>query len=613
MKSDSDKKSLLRKSEIETLEKNSPEQEPSEKSKKNLAASEKSIKNELKEIDIEEYPGYLNKILGQSDLVKQNEIINYLKTEFEIRFASVLDEKRIEFVDNGGNGVDFYYSPAYKKEFYELLKNYKNKKNKYFKELSNKQKTNLARKKEIIEEIKKLIDESQHDNNTYKNFKNLQEAFYNAGQIPRSENNNIWQTYKFHVERFYDLLHLNRELRDIDYHNNYNERIKIIEKAEKLVGLDNIHTATRELNNLHRLWKNELGPVARDKREELWQRFQLATKKIHEQKNEYIKNKDSIKLKNYKIKSEIINQIKKILENKINTHNKWQISIKEIEELKNKFFITGGVSKEKNKDLWNSFRDATRMFNKEKNDFYKNLKKLEKKSIESKQKLIDEVENIINKEDWRNYIDRIKEIQAEWKNTGRVSKKYSEKLWSDFKLKTNNYFDNFKNKKQNLNENDIKIIKEQKAFLENLKNEKIPLTPKKYESFVIDKSTIWKKIRNNDIENQEKFIIKFLSDKWKEISIPKNKLEIKKYETRLYFIINDKKLVKDEHIQLRKNIEEISSELNQLENNLEFFSESSNSNPLLVEVTNKIKELNTKKTLVESKLKQLKSILNQRI
>ena len=613
MKSDSDKKSLLRKSEIETLEKNSPEQEPSEKSKKNLAASEKSIKNELKEIDIEEYPGYLNKILGQSDWVKQNEIINYLKNEFENRFASVLEEKRIEFVDNGGNGVDFYYSPAYKKEFYELLKNYKNKKNKYFKELSNKQKTNLARKKEIIEEIKKLIDESQHDNNTYKNFKNLQEAFYNAGQIPRSENNNIWQTYKFHVERFYDLLHLNRELRDIDYHNNYNERIKIIEKAEKLVGLDNIHTATRELNNLHRLWKNELGPVARDKREELWQRFQLATKKIHEQKNEYIKNKDSIKLKNYKIKSEIINQIKKLLENKINTHNKWQISIKEIEELKNKFFITGGVSKEKNKDLWNSFRDATRMFNKEKNDFYKNLKKLEKKSIESKQKLIDEVENIINKEDWRNYIDRIKEIQAEWKNTGRVSKKYSEKLWSDFKLKTNNYFDNFKNKKQNLNENDIKIIKEQKAFLENLKNEKIPLTPKKYESFVIDKSTIWKKIRNNDIENQEKFIIKFLSDKWKEISIPKNKLEIKKYETRLYFIINDKKLVKDEHIQLRKNIEEISSELNQLENNLEFFSESSNSNPLLVEVTNKIKELNTKKTLVESKLKQLKSILNQRI
>ena len=90
----------------------------------------------------------------------------------------------------------------------------------------------MVRKKEIIEEIKKLIDKSQHDNNTYKNFKNLQEAFHNTGQVPRSENNNVWQTYKFHVERFYDLLHLNRELREVDYRNNYEEKIKIIERAE---------------------------------------------------------------------------------------------------------------------------------------------------------------------------------------------------------------------------------------------------------------------------------------------------------------------------------------------------------------------------------------------
>ena len=615
MKIDSTKKSLTKKNdEIETSEKNSLEQEPIEKStKKILVASEKGIKDVLKEIKIEDYPNYVYKILEQSDWIKQNESITYLKNEFENKFNSISEKKRKEFVYNGGNEVDFYYSPAYKKEFYESLKTYKNKKNQYFKELSNKQNTNLARKKEIIEEIKKLIDKSQHDNNTYKSFKNLQEAFYNSGQVPRSESNNTWQTYKFHVERFYDLLHLNRELRDIDYRNNYDEKIKIIEKAERLVNLDNIHTATRELNNLHRLWKNELGPVARDKREELWERFQLATKKIHEKKNKYIKNIDSIKSKNYETKIEIINRIKKIAENKINTHNKWQNSIKEIEELKNEFFATGSVAKEKNKNLWNLFRDATRIFNKEKNNFYKNLKILEKKSIELKQKLIDEVENILNKEDWRNHMDRVKEIQAEWKNSGRVSKRYSEKLWSEFKLKTNNYFDNFKNKKQILSESEIKKIKEQKVFIENLKKEKIPLTPKKFESFILDKSATWKEIRNNDIGNQEKFIIKFLSDKWKEISIPKNKLEIKKYETRLYFIRNDKKLIHDEHSQLRKNIEEISSELNQLENNLEFFSESSNSNPLLLEVTNKIKELNTKKTIVESKLKQLKSILNQTI
>ena len=279
--------------------------------------------------------------------------------------------------------------------------------------------------------------------------------------------------------------------------------------------------------------------------------------------------------------------------------------------MKNKFISIGNVPKEKNKDLWNSFRDATRMFNKEKNNFYKNLKISEKKSIELKQKLIDEVENILNKEDWRNHIERIKEIQSEWKNSGRVSKKYSEKLWLEFKSKTNDYFDKFKNKNKSLNNKEIKIIKEQKDFLEKLKSEKIPLTPKKYETFILDKSLVWNEIRNDDIGNQEKLILKFLSDKWNEISLPKSKLLLKKYETRLYFIKNNEKLINDEHNSLRKKIEDIRSELNQLENNLDFFSESSTNNPLLVEVNNKIKELNTKKLLVESKLKLLKSMLNQ--
>ena len=217
------------------------------------------------------------------------------------------------------------------------------------------------------------------------------------------------------------------------------------------------------------------------------------------------------------------------------------------------------------------------------------------------------------KEDWRNYAERIKEIQSEWKNTGRVSKKYSEKLWSEFKLKTNNFFEKFKNKNKILNDNEIETIREQKNFLKKLMSEKIPLTPKKYEAFIYDKSLDWDKIRNDDIGNQEKLVLKFLSDKWNEISIPKNKLKLKIYQTRLYFMKNNEKQINNEHNSLRKKIEDIRGELNQLENNLDFFSESSTKNPLLVEVNNKIKELTTKKLFVESKLKLLKSMLNQSI
>ena len=611
MKSDSIKKSVIKEeSEIITSQKKKLEKENDEgRLLENKLKSEENIKSEKENLDLEEYPNYLNKLLNQSDWIKQNDNISILKNNFENKFQSKLQKKKNEFIKKGGNEIDFYYTPSYKKEFYDLLKNYKYRKNQYFKELSNKQTKNLVRKREIIEEIKNLIDKSQHDNHTYKKFKTLQEGFYSTGQVPRSENNNIWQTYKFHVERFYDLLHLNRELRDFDYKNNYEEKIKIIEKAEKLSDLNDIHTAIRELNNLHRLWKNELGPVPREKREELWSRFQKATKKIHEQKNQYIKNIDSIKLKNYELKMNLIEKIKKLSESEISNHNKWQNSIREVDELKKKFIEIGNVPRNKNKDLWNSFREVTRMFNKEKNNFYKNIKILEKKSLESKQKLIEEVENILNNEDWRNYIKRIKEIQIEWKNTGRVSKKYSERMWSKFRSITNEYFEKYKNK--SLNKKEIEIIEKHKEFINNLKTEKIPLTPKKFESFIIEKSIVWSKIRNNDIGNQEKNLLKFFNDKWNEISIPKNKLDIKKYQTKLYFIQNDKNLINDEHKLLRKKIEEITNELNQLENNLEFFSESSTNNPLLVEVNDKIKELNSKKLLIKSKLKQLKSVLNQ--
>ena len=613
MKSDSTEKSEIKiNDKVKTSDKNNLKEGINQKTiLQNHVTPEKNIKHGWHSLDIKEYPNYLKEILKKSDWIKQNTTINILIKDFENKFRLILQKKKIEFLDKGGNEIDFFFNPGYKKDFNDLLREYKNKKNQYFKDLSKKQKTNLARKKEIIEEIKKLIDKNQHDNNTYKNFKNLQDAFYNTGQVPRNENNNIWQTYKFHVERFYDLLHLNRELRDKDYSNNYEEKIKIIEKAEKLADLDNIQIAIRELNNLHRLWKNELGPVSRDKRKDLWERFQKATKQIHEKKNKFNKNIDSIKAKNYEAKIELINEIKTISKSNENSHNKWQVSIKKIEELKNRFIGIGNVPKEKNKELWNSFRDATRKFNQEKNNFYKNLKILEKKSIESKYKLINEVDNILMQDDWRNYAERIKEIQSEWKNTGRVSKKYSEKLWSEFKLKTNNFFEKLKNKNKILNNNEINLIREQERFLKNLKSEKIPLTPKKYESFIYDKSLAWDKIRNNDIGNQEKLVLKFLSDKWNEISIPKNKLVLKKYQTRLYFIKNNEKLINNEHNSLRKKTEEIRGELNQLENNLDFFSESSAENPLLIEVNNKINELTTKKLLVESKLKLLKSMLNQ--
>ena len=155
------------------------------------------------------------------------------------------------------------------------------KKKRYFKDLSSNQKENLEKRQELIEKIKNLIIVDENPNKLYSKFKVLKEEWHNTGQVPITERNNIWETYRHHVSKFYDFLHLNRDLRELDFKHNYEEKVKIIERAEQLDKINDIVKASRDLNDLHRLWKNELGPVSREHSDDLWARFQAASQKIH--------------------------------------------------------------------------------------------------------------------------------------------------------------------------------------------------------------------------------------------------------------------------------------------------------------------------------------------
>ena len=271
------------KSTLSSQDKEEKDQAAEEKSKKTLPSP--GLEIAIDQLKVEEFPTALEKVLKHDQWMKLGQLVRDLQQQFDTQFLKLLQEKKAEFIGEGGNEIDFYFVPDYKKSFSNLLRDYKQKKSQYFKEMEANQKANLNRKREIIEEIKTLIDQSEHNNNTYQQFKNLQEAFHNTGQDPRNEVNNIWQTYKFHVERFYDFLHLNRDLREADFKHNYTEKLKIIERAEALALQPDVLASIRELNVLHRLWKNDLGPVAREHREELWNRFQMATKTIHQLKN----------------------------------------------------------------------------------------------------------------------------------------------------------------------------------------------------------------------------------------------------------------------------------------------------------------------------------------
>ncbi len=563
----------------------------------------------LDELALEEYPAVMDKILKSDQWMKLGTQVREIQASFEKKFQKEVQEKKETFIAEGGNEIDFYFAPEYKKNFSFALREYKNKKGQHFKEIEANQKANLSRKKEIIEEIKQLIDQSEHNSTSYKQFKNLQEAFHATGQVPRAESNNIWQTYKFHVERFYDFLHLNRDLREADFKHNYTEKLKIIERAEELAKQTDVIASMRELNNLHRLWKNDLGPVAHEHREDLWNRFQAATKAIHHLKNEYNKNIDSIQEDNLAIKNGVLNEIKELLENKPENHNAWQNAIKKVNTLKEKFHAVGRVPKNENKRLWNSFRELSRQFNQEKNHFYKQQKTEEKAFVDAKRALIDEVKAILDDPNYRDHINRMKAIQNDWKKTGRISRRLSNKLWEEFKALTNLYFDRIKNKVEALSAEDQAKLASQTNFVEQVLKTEAPTTPKKLETFINEQVEQWQGLNPEASSPAQRKLMQHLVGLWDASSLSAKEKGSQKFATQLSLIKNDAEALNKEHTSQKKKIDEIATELIQLQNNLQFFSNSSSDNPVVVEVNNKIELLSNQKEALSEKANAIKSFI----
>ncbi|MDA9937452.1 DUF349 domain-containing protein, partial [Flavobacteriaceae bacterium] len=244
----------------------------------------------ISELSIDALVDLLSNVTTRDDWFKNHKQIQSINSVFEEKFQADLEINKQSFIKEGGNEIDFYFKPEYKKKFDQIGYDYREKRRNHYKSQEATQKVNLEKKKAIIEEIKNLINIEQNINTIYNSFRALQESWYNTGPIPRADNQNIWETYKHHVERFYDFLHLNRELRDLDFKHNYEEKLKIIEQAEALQQVPDIVRASRDLNTLHQLWKNDLGPVAKEHSEDLWNRFQEASRVIQSKRQTYQKD-----------------------------------------------------------------------------------------------------------------------------------------------------------------------------------------------------------------------------------------------------------------------------------------------------------------------------------
>ncbi|WP_299799068.1 DUF349 domain-containing protein [uncultured Maribacter sp.] len=567
------------------------------------------------EMSMENLVGELQRLVKNEKVQAIRKHVDTIKDEFNQKFDEFLEEKKEEFIANGGNEIDFRYNSVDKQQFNEVYSEYRDKRNQHYKSLEKSHKENLAYRLDLIEQLKALVNVEEDINTTYNNFKDIQAKWRHAGAIPRADYNNVWKTYHHHIEIFYDFLNINRDLRDLDFKHNLEEKGKIVARAEELSKEPDLNRAFRELQVLHKIWKEDLGPVGKDHREEIWDRFSAATKIIHERRQDYFKNLDKIKEENLERKHAIIAEISALSENVSSNHGTLQQQIKKLEELREAFFKAGQVPQKVNSKTWNSFKGAVRVFNQNKNAFYKNLKKDQQENLDKKRALLEIAISIKDSDDFDATTAEMKRIQGQWKKIGHVPRKYSDKLWKDFKTACNHYFDRLNALKNDAFKEEEANFKLKDEFLDRLKAFELSGDKAKDLEAIEKFSEEWKTYGRVPFKKKninQKFD-KIIDALYQKCGVSKQESELLKYGNKIQQLSNNdnqERAIQNERAFIRKKIDESNDEIRQLENNLQFFSNASETNPLVQDVIKRVNQHKESLAAWKAKLKKLNILKN---
>ncbi|KQC28553.1 DUF349 domain-containing protein [Flagellimonas eckloniae] len=565
-------------------------------------------------MSLENLVGELQRLVKNEKVQAISKHVSSIKYEFDQKFQEFLEHKKEEFIASGGNEIDFRYNSVSKRQFNEVFSEFREKRDQYYKQLEQNLKSNLQKRLEIIEQLKGLVNVDEDINTTYKNFKELQENWRNAGPVPRNSYNDVWRTYHHHMEIFYDFLHLNRELRDLDFKHNLEEKLKLVERAEALANEPDLGKAFRELQTLHKIWKEDIGPVAKEQREEVWGRFSNATKAMHQRRQEHYQEMEKVYEKNLEKKEEVITSILSIANNVTNNHRALQQQIKEVEVLRDTFFKAGKVPQKVNEQTWSAFKDAVRTFNRNKNSFYKNQKKEQLENLEKKKALLELALALKDSDDREMATPEMKRIQSEWKKIGHVPRRYSDKIWNEFKTACNHYFDQLHAEKNEAQKGEYENFEKKNACLERLKSFQLTGNTEKDLATLKKFMSEWKtlgRIPYNKRHINGKFN-KIVDALLRKLGVSRQESELLKYGDKMQELAKSDSdiAIGNERIFIRRKIDESKAEIRQLENNLQFFSHASEDNPVVREVIKNIDKHKESLETWQAKLKKLNILKN---
>ncbi len=549
------------------------------------------------------------KEIAHGEEIPQKDEVDYLKTVFYKLHIAEREAKLKEYIDGGGDPEAYQITPDEDEDVFKAeMGIIKERRQQIFREQEAEKEENLKKKLSIIEKIKGMVTSPEEASKTYQEFKALQQEWRDIKAVPAEKANELWRNYQLYVEQFYDLLKLNSEARELDFKKNLEAKERLCEAAEKLAEENDIISAFHQLQKLHQEYR-EIGPVSKELREEVWQRFKAASTVINKRHQQHFEDLRAREEENLEKKTALCEKVEAVAAEENKSGNDWERHTQEIIALQQEWKTIGFAPQKMNVKIFERFRAACDGFFAAKAEHFRSLKDSYRENAEKKRALIEKAKALQDSTEWRSTSDKLIALQKEWKTIGMVPKRLGDQLWEEFLGACNKFFEARNaagagqrgEERQNL-EKKRDVIARIKAAAEEGGDD----LQQKVQQLVEEYNAIGHvPFREKDKLFEEYH--KVLDHLYKELNINVQRRRLNNFKQNLKQVAErGEGALDNERARLMKQYEQLKQEAQTYENNLGFLSASSKKgNSLIDEMNRKVQKLKDDMQLVKDKIKAI--------
>ncbi len=549
------------------------------------------------------------KEIARSAEAPNKEELDHLKTTFYKLHLAERDAQSKEYLEKGGDPEKFVLLPDDTEEAFKAeMQIIKEKRAKIFLEQEEEKQENLAKKLEIIEKIKAMTTSPEEANQSYNDFKALQQEWKEIKTVPADKANELWRNYQLYVEQFYDLLKLNSEAREYDFKKNLEAKTALCEAAEKLDEEPDVISAFHQLQDLHQQYR-EIGPVAKELREQIWSRFKAASTVINKKHQQYFEEIRAKEEKNLEQKTALCEKLEAIDLDAIKTAAQWETTTKEVIAMQQEWREIGFAPQKMNVKIFERFRTINDVFFSKKAEFFKELKSQYSSNLEKKQELVKKAQELADSTDWKKTGDKIIALQKEWKTVGVVPRKQGELLWKDFLEACNKFFE-ARNKAnagtRNTEHSNLAKKREVVAKLKDLLENPVENVQQALQKLTEEYNSIGH-VPFKEKDNIYKEYHEVLDKIYKDLHISNAKRRLDNFKNNLKNVAEKgSDALDNERGRLLRRYDQLRSDITTYENNLGFLNAASKKgNSLVEEMNRKVQKLKDELELVKNKIKAI--------